>query len=106
MPSPPTVVVGAGPAGPAAAAMLRRAGVEVVVLARGDRLGASWRSHYRSLRLHTARSLSSLPGAPLPRSYGRWVAGADFLDYLERTGALRGLRFEAKGIAAARSAVV
>jgi putative flavoprotein involved in K+ transport len=84
MPSAPTVVVGAGPAGLAAAAMLRRGGVEVVVLERGDRLGSSWRSHYRSLRLHTVRSLSCLPGAALPRSYGRWVAGSDFLTYLER----------------------
>lgn len=87
MPSAPTVVVGAGPAGLAAAAMLRRAGVEVRVVERGDRLGASWRRHYRSLRLHTVRSLSSLPGAALPRSYGRWVAGTDFLDYLERYAA-------------------
>jgi cation diffusion facilitator CzcD-associated flavoprotein CzcO len=84
MPSAPTVVVGAGPAGLAAAAMLRRAGVDVLVLERGDRLGASWRSHYRSLRLHTVRSLSGLPGAALPRSAGRWVAGSDFLAYLER----------------------
>jgi len=84
MPSAPTLVVGAGPAGLAAAAMLRRAGGDVVVLERGGRLGASWRRHYRSLRLHTVRSLSSLPGTGLPRSCGRWVAGTDFLDYLER----------------------
>jgi cation diffusion facilitator CzcD-associated flavoprotein CzcO len=84
MASAPTVVVGAGPAGLAAAATLRRAGADVLVLERGDRLGASWRAHYRSLRLHTVRSLSALPGAPLPRSYGRWVAGTDFLAYLER----------------------
>jgi hypothetical protein len=84
MASAPTVVVGAGPAGLAAGAMLRGAGADVLVLERGDRLGASRRGHYRSLRLHTVRSLSALPGAPLPRSYGRWVAGTDFLAYLER----------------------
>jgi putative flavoprotein involved in K+ transport len=84
MPSAPTVVVGAGPAGLAAAAMLQRAGAEVVVLERGDRPGASWRGHYRSLRLHTIRSLSGLPGTPLPRSCGRWVTGAEFLAYLAR----------------------
>ncbi|HEX3328470.1 MAG TPA: NAD(P)/FAD-dependent oxidoreductase [Gaiellales bacterium] len=83
MRSAPTVVVGAGPAGLAAAAMLRRAGAQPIVLER-ERLGASWRRHYRCLRLHTVRSLSSLPGADLPRSCGRWVAGADFLAYLER----------------------
>ena len=96
MPSAPTVVVGAGPAGLAAAAMLRRAGVEVRVVERGDRLGASWRRHYRSLRLHTVRSLSSLPGAALPRSYGRWVAGTDFLDYLERYAASERLEVDAR----------
>jgi putative flavoprotein involved in K+ transport len=84
MASAGTVVVGAGPAGLAAAAMLRRAGADVLVLERGDGPGANWRGHYRSLRLHTVRSLSALPGAALPRSYGRWVAGSDFLSYLER----------------------
>jgi putative flavoprotein involved in K+ transport len=83
MPSAPTVVVGARPAGLAAAAALRRAGREPIVLER-DLPGASWRRHYRSLRLHTVRSLSSLPGADIPRSCGRWVAGTDFLAYLER----------------------
>ena len=83
MRSAPTVVVGAGPAGLAAAAMLGRAGVEAIVLER-DQVGASWRRHYRCLRLHTVRSLSHLPGAELPRSCGRWVAGTDFLAYLER----------------------
>jgi len=87
MPSAPIVVVGAGPAGLAAAAMLRRAGADVLVLERGEGLGATWRGHYRSLRLHTVRSLSGLPGAALPRSYGRWVAGTDFLAYLERYAA-------------------
>lgn len=83
MRSAPTVVVGAGPAGLAAAAALRRVGRKPIVLER-DLPGASWRRHYRSLRLHTVRSLSSLPGADIPRSCGRWVAGADFLAYLER----------------------
>jgi putative flavoprotein involved in K+ transport len=91
MASAPTVVVGAGPAGLAAAAMLRRAGVEALVLERGERPGACWRGHYRCLRLHTVRSLSALPGAPLPRSYGRWVAGTDFLAYLERYADRAGL---------------
>jgi putative flavoprotein involved in K+ transport len=45
MPSAPIVVVGAGPAGLAAAAMLRRAGADVLVLERGEGLGATWRGH-------------------------------------------------------------
>jgi putative flavoprotein involved in K+ transport len=78
-----TVVVGAGPAGLAAAAMLGRHAIEAIVLERGDGPATSWRSHYDSLRLHTVRSLSSLPGTPLPRSLGRWVARDAFLAYLE-----------------------
>jgi putative flavoprotein involved in K+ transport len=80
----PTVVVGAGPAGLATAAMLRARGVEAVVLEREDAIAAAWRRHYRSLRLHTVRSLSGLPGARIPRAEGRWVARAALVKYLER----------------------
>src|SRR5436305_2383859 len=85
----PTVVVGAGPAGLATAAMLRARGVEAVVLERDEAVGAAWRSHYRSLRLHTIRPLSGLPGMRIPRSEGRWVGRASFLEYLERYAAAR-----------------
>jgi hypothetical protein len=78
-----TVVVGAGPAGMAAAAMLRRHGIDAVALERGDGRAVSWRGHYDSLRLHTIRSLSSLPGFPLPRSLGRRVSRDEFVAYLE-----------------------
>ena len=71
-----TVVVGAGPAGLAAAALLGRRGLAAIVLDREPAVGASWRGHYESLRLHTARSLSGLPGMPLPRAHGRWVERA------------------------------
>ena len=54
----------------------------VVVLERADSVGASWQGRYDSLRLHTARWLSGLPGAPIPRQYGRWVARDDFVAYL------------------------
>jgi putative flavoprotein involved in K+ transport len=76
-------VVGAGPAGLAAAAMLKDAGVPVVVLERGSRVGTSWRSHYDRLRLHTARTLSDLPGLGLPRRHGRWVPRDGVVAYLE-----------------------
>ena len=79
--------MGAGPAGLAAAAMLGRHGIEALVLERGDGPAASWRGHYDSLRLHTVRSLSSLPGTPLPRSLGRWVARDPFVAYLEEYAA-------------------
>jgi len=84
------VVIGAGPAGLAVAATLARQGQPCVVLERADAVGPAWQGRYDSLRLHTARWLSGLPGAPIPRQYGRWVARDDFVaylrDYAERFG--------------------
>lgn len=78
----PAVVLGAGPGGLAAAAELTRVGVETVVLDKADRVGSSWAGHYDRLHLHTSRGLSGLPGYPIPRRYGRWVARDDVLRYL------------------------
>lgn len=77
-------VIGAGPAGLAAAAMLGRAGVSTTVLERAPAVAASWRTHYDRLHLHTTRRLSALPGLKIPRSYGRWVARDDLVRYLEQ----------------------
>ena len=76
------VVVGAGAAGLATAAALREHGSDVQVLERADRVGAAWAARYDSLHLHTVRWLSGLPGLPIPRSYGRWVARDDLVSYL------------------------
>ena len=62
--------MGAGPAGLAAAAMLRRAGVDVVVVDKAERVGASWRGHYDRLHLHTVRWLSHLPGYRFSARHG------------------------------------
>jgi putative flavoprotein involved in K+ transport len=77
------VVVGAGPAGLAVAATLSRAGVPYAILERGPDVGSAWQARYDSLRLHTARWLSGLPGVPIPRRYGRWVSRDDFVSYLQ-----------------------
>ena len=77
------MIVGAGPAGLAVAAVLRRRGRDPIVLERGDRVGGSWRSRYDCLRLNTARWWSSLPGLAIPRRLGTWVAASDYADYLE-----------------------
>ncbi|MFD4319200.1 flavin-containing monooxygenase [Streptomyces sp. NPDC058548] len=80
----PVYVIGAGPGGLAVAAALRARGVRAVVLEKSDAVGASWRAHYDRLRLHTTRRLSALPGLRMPRSFGRWVARADVVRYLEK----------------------
>jgi putative flavoprotein involved in K+ transport len=77
------VVIGAGPAGLAAAAMLRREGIKTLILERSS-VGSSWRKHYDRLHLHTVRWLSNLPGLPIDRQEGRWVSRAGVVRYLER----------------------
>jgi len=77
------IVIGAGPAGLAAAACLRREGVEALVVER-DSVGSSWRRHYDRLHLHTVRWLSGLPGLPIDRREGRWVSRDGVVRYLER----------------------
>ncbi|MGH8939186.1 MAG: NAD(P)/FAD-dependent oxidoreductase, partial [Actinomycetes bacterium] len=57
--------------------MLRRRGLDPLVVDRADTVGASWRAHYDRLHLHTARWLSDLPGLRMPRSFGRYVARED-----------------------------
>jgi putative flavoprotein involved in K+ transport len=81
---PEVVVVGAGAAGLAAAAMLRRRGIENLILERSDGVGASWRSRYDGLRLNTLGWMSRQPG--LRPGWGPRVFPTrdGFIDYLER----------------------
>ena len=74
-------IVGGGSAGLATAALLRRRGLDVLVLEAGPEPGAAWRVRYDRLRLHTPRLLSGLPGHRIPRRYGRWVARDDLVEY-------------------------
>jgi putative flavoprotein involved in K+ transport len=76
------VIVGAGSAGLATAALLRKSGIDPVVLEAGPEPGAAWRERYDRLRLHTPRLLSGLPGKRIPRRYGRWVRRDDLIEYL------------------------
>lgn len=76
-------VVGAGPAGLAAAASLRAEEVRPIVLEKAADVGSTWRAHYDRLRLHTERALSGLPGLPIPRKHGKWVPRAAVVEYLE-----------------------
>ncbi|GHJ39850.1 NAD(P)/FAD-dependent oxidoreductase [Streptomyces sp. TS71-3] len=87
----PVYVIGGGPAGLAVAHTLRARGVRAVVLEKSGRVGSAWREHYDRLRLHTTRRLSALPGLPIPRAYGRWVARADVVKYLEQYAEHHGL---------------
>ena len=78
-----TIIVGAGPAGLAVAATLGKRGLPYTLVERADSIGPAWRNRYDGLRLHTARWLSGLPGAPIPRRFGRWISRDDLVEYLE-----------------------
>lgn len=77
------IVVGAGPAGLAAAALLSKRGFQTTVLERTDAVGARWRTRYEGLRLNTVRACSMLPGYRIPRRCGRYPCRDDFVGYLE-----------------------
>ncbi|HXI56095.1 MAG TPA: NAD(P)/FAD-dependent oxidoreductase [Polyangia bacterium] len=79
-----TIIVGAGPAGLAVAACLRRADRPFVVLEQSDDgVGASWRARYRRLHLHTAKQHSGLPYLPFPRHHPRYPSREQVIEYLE-----------------------
>jgi len=83
-----TIIVGAGPAGLAAAACLWRAGVRATVLERAPAIGAAWRSHYDRLHLHTPKEGSALPGLAFPDEVPRYPSRAQVIEYLERYASL------------------
>jgi putative flavoprotein involved in K+ transport len=85
------VIVGAGPAGLAAAAALRARGIDSTILERAEHVGEQWRTRYDRLHLHTIRWLSNLPGYRIPRDFGRWVSRDQFVQYLEQYTAHHGL---------------
>jgi len=78
------VVCGAGAAGLAAGAALRRAGADVIVLERSDQVAASWRTRYPALRLNTPGWMSTQPGFRASRRrYGEYPSRDEWIRYLE-----------------------
>jgi cation diffusion facilitator CzcD-associated flavoprotein CzcO len=85
------VIVGAGTAGIAAAVSLSDLGVRSLVVDRGDRVGASWRSRYDRLRLNTGRNTSHLPKRPYPKGTPTFPTRDDVVALLERHSRDRGI---------------
>jgi indole-3-pyruvate monooxygenase len=76
-------VIGASAAGLATAAELRRRGREFEIVEADDVVAASWRRHYDRLHLHTPKGFSALPGLPMPKSWPRYPARDQVVEYLE-----------------------
>ncbi len=77
------IIVGAGPAGLATAASLTQRGITYRLLERGGSLGCSWRHLYDSLRLHTGKHMSHLPGRRFGARTSLFPSRDEFVRYLE-----------------------
>lgn len=77
------IVVGAGPAGLAVGACLKRAGIPAVTLEQTDKVGAAWHRHYDRLHLHTDKAHSALPFVPFPSEHPRYPSRLQVIAYLE-----------------------
>jgi hypothetical protein len=77
------LVVGAGPAGLATSACLRREGMAHVVLEREGQIANAWHRHYDRLHLHTTKTYSGLPMTPWPKAAPRYPAREEVVQYLK-----------------------
>ncbi len=76
-------VIGAGPAGLAVGACLKREGLSPVLLERASSVGSTWRGHYERLHLHSDRRHSELPYLGFPRGTPRYPSRRQVVDYLD-----------------------
>jgi hypothetical protein len=78
-----TLIIGAGPAGLAVGACLRRAKREFVIVDGATAVGSAWRRHYERVHLHTVKRHSALPHRPFPRAWPTYLPRERFVAYLE-----------------------
>lgn len=79
-----TVVVGAGQAGLSLGYFLKRAGVDVLLLERSDRVGSSWSRRWTSLTLFTPAGYDALPGTEFPGDRASYPGKDAVAAYLAR----------------------
>ncbi|MFG1931055.1 flavin-containing monooxygenase [Mycobacterium sp. NPDC048908] len=79
----PVVIIGAGPAGIAAAASLCELGVSSLLIDRASELASSWRNRYDCLKLDTNKWFSRLPGRPYPKHTPMFPSREQAADYYE-----------------------
>ena len=90
----PVLIVGAGPAGLATAYELSRRGIPYRLFERGPSLGTSWVNAYDSLRLHTGRHMSTLPGVGYRNGTPLFPTRDQFVGYLNDYADRASLRVE------------
>ncbi|HLO13970.1 MAG TPA: NAD(P)-binding domain-containing protein, partial [Anaerolineales bacterium] len=77
------IVIGAGPAGLAVGACLKRVNITCIILEQSDRVGSTWHHHYDRLHLHTDKKNSGPPFFPFPKEYPRYPSCSQVITYLE-----------------------
>jgi cation diffusion facilitator CzcD-associated flavoprotein CzcO len=90
------VIIGAGAAGLATARELTRRGVSCQLLERGASPGQTWHDLYDSLRLHTGRHLSGLPGMRMPRGTPLFPSRLDYFAYLRSYAERHGIETQTR----------
>ena len=90
--APDVIVIGAGPAGLAAAAGLGRLRIPAIVLEQADSAGAAWLGRYDRLRLNTCRWTSRLPGVRHPARTGLFPSRDQMVAYLQDYARRQGLQ--------------
>ena len=93
-PELPVLIVGAGPAGLATAYELSRRKIPYRLFERGPSLGTSWVNAYDSLRLHTGRHMSVLPGHRFPAGTPLFPTRDQFVAYLKEYADRAAIRIE------------
>ena len=76
-------IVGAGPAGLATAAHLKRRGITADVLEQSSNIANKWHQHYDRLHLHSVKRLSHLPFVEFPAEYPTYVPRLELIRYFE-----------------------
>jgi cation diffusion facilitator CzcD-associated flavoprotein CzcO len=88
------VVIGAGPAGVAAAVALKDRDLHPLVLDAADEVASSWRSRYDGLRLNTCRPYSHLPGRRFPRGTPMFASRDQVVEHLDRHAHEEGIELQ------------
>ncbi len=88
------LIIGAGPAGLAAAYELKRLGIRPRIIDQARQIGVPWRNRHDQLQLNTHRDLSNLPGFAMPPDYPAFPSRDQFVAYLERYVAFLDLPIE------------
>src|SRR5215211_4618580 len=87
-------VVGAGPAGVAAAVALNDMRLRPVVLDQAEQVASAWRARYDRLRLNTCRPFSHLPDRRFPKGTPMFPTRDQLIDHLERHAREDGIDLE------------